>query len=89
MVINLHDYILKSTGKLRKYTDLGCYPLLYVTKSNQCLCADCATNNDEDYDPIVAVDANWENPLLFCDDCNNRIESAYAEDLSVMDALRD
>jgi hypothetical protein len=25
---------------------------------------------------------NWEDPQLFCEECNERIESAYAEDES-------
>jgi len=27
----------------------------------------------------VAVEANWEDPALYCDCCGARIESAYAE----------
>ncbi len=26
------------------------------------------------------IDINWEDPDLYCDHCNRRIESAYAED---------
>lgn len=29
---------------------------------------------------IWAVEVNWENPDLYCDHTNERIESAYAED---------
>lgn len=28
----------------------------------------------------MAVDANWEDPRLYCDHCGERIESAYADD---------
>ena len=73
-------------GRLVKFTSFGCYPVLYLTKRGECLCADCA-NADEakEYsdDPIVAADANWEDPSLHCDDCGERIESAYAEDDAV------
>ena len=75
--INLEDYILN--GKLRSFTSIGGYPLFYVTKQNNCLCPDCASSNDQDYDPIAATDVNWEDPDLYCDECSNRIESAYAE----------
>jgi hypothetical protein len=75
--INLEDYMLN--GKLRSFTSIGGYPLFYVTKQNNCLCPDCATDNDQDYDPIAATDVNWEDPDLYCDECSNRIESAYAE----------
>ena len=75
--IDLSDYVMND-GKLRSYTSIGGYPLFYVTKSNNCLCPNCADNNDLD-DSIVAVDANWENPDLYCDQCSARIESAYAD----------
>lgn len=81
---NIQDYLLND--KLRSFTSIGGYPVFYVTRVNECLCPDCAT---EDKDSIVASDCNWENPLLFCDECSDRIESAYAEDQTVMDALRD
>ena len=29
---------------------------------------------------LEAADINWEDASLYCDNCNNRIESAYAED---------
>lgn len=28
---------------------------------------------------VVATDVNWEDGELYCDNCNDRIESAYAE----------
>lgn len=76
--IDLNAFMLGS--QLRSFTSVGGYPLFYVTKQNSCLCSRCATDNDQDFDPIVAVDVNWENPDLYCDECSQRIESAYAED---------
>lgn len=29
---------------------------------------------------VEDIDVNWEDDALFCDHCNDRIESAYAED---------
>jgi hypothetical protein len=69
-----------SKGKLPAYTWPGAYPIFYLTKGNNILCAECANENDEDYDPIVAADANYEDPTMYCNECNGRIESAYAED---------
>jgi hypothetical protein len=70
-----------SDGKLPKFSSVGCYPLFYLSKQGNVLCADCA-NSDKggDDDPPVAQDANWEDPDLFCDDCSTRIESAYADE---------
>ncbi len=65
-------------GTLPKFTSIGSYPLFYVTMESECLCADCA--NTRTQDSIDAADANWEDPSLYCDECGERIESAYAED---------
>jgi hypothetical protein len=72
------------------YSWPGMYPLYYLTKDGGVLCPKCANDNinlvtDPD-DPqwyIVACDANYENNLLYCDHCDNRIESAYADDAEV------
>lgn len=65
----------------------GGYPLLYVANDGGVLCPKCVQANldlcqDPDADGwnIVGHDINWEDPALYCDHCNGRIESAYAED---------
>lgn len=73
---DLSRYRLAS-GKLAACTSLGCYPLFYVARCNDVLCASCA--DAEESEGIVAADANWEDPSFFCDGCGGRIESAYAE----------
>lgn len=68
------------------HTDLGGYPLYYVTKDNGCLCPKCANENleltlgDDPQWHIEQVDVNWENNDLDCDNCNEKIQSAYGED---------
>lgn len=79
-----------SSGGVRAYTDLGCYPLFYLTKDCGVLCPKCVQDHLElcEGDPaeifneqweVIAHDVNWKDPDLFCDHCNERIESAYAE----------
>lgn len=73
-----------------RYAWPGGYPVFYLTRDNSVLCPGCVQEeiDDEDgevCDPessgyVVAHDANWENPHLYCDECGGRIESAYAED---------
>jgi len=65
----------------------GGYPLFGLAvqkdghdKAEYVMCPKCAGKRDWLDHRIIAVDANWEDPLLFCDFCNERIESAYAED---------
>lgn len=66
-----------SKHAVTKYTSVGSYPLLMVRK-NTAYCPACA--NELDVAPGDVVDVNWENPELYCDECGERIESAYAED---------
>ena len=73
-----------------KFAWPGGYPLLYVTHDGCVLCADCAKADadafyaddsfDDGADLEMSVGPNWEDPSLYCDECSERIESAYAED---------
>ena len=66
-------------GKARKFTTLGGYPLAYLFNS-AVLCPDCAGEEEkEETEGRSASLINWEDPFLFCDECGERIESAYAE----------
>lgn len=65
---------------LPKFSSIGCYPFLYLTASNEVYCAKCAFESLSSDDPVIACDSNWEDPNLYCDSCDERIESAYAED---------
>lgn len=67
------------------------YPVYLVMADCEVVCMTCArkefkliakANRDriqKDWEPI-GVDTNYENPDLYCAHCNNRIESAYADD---------
>jgi len=65
----------------------GGYPLYGVFHDGGACCPKCAsderkvigTTTGSDGWQLVAIDANWEDPALFCDHCGTRIESAYAE----------
>jgi len=67
-------------NSLPKYTSIGCYPMLYLTKCGEVLCADCASECEFEDNPVVDSETNWEDACLHCDECSTRIESAYAED---------
>lgn len=77
---------------LHGYAEPGGYPLYMLTDAGDVLCPSCvktevrsilhAIRTDyrhTDWYPL-AVDANWEDPALYCDHCGQRIKSAYAED---------
>jgi hypothetical protein len=73
------DAIRLKDGTLPAYAWPGGYPVFYLDGENCVLCPKCA--NKEATAPTV-YGVNWEDPQLFCEECNECIESAYAEDES-------
>ena len=77
-------------GELMRYSDVGSYSLAYFCKPSADsklvegeLCADCALAYlKANEGSVVAAEPNLENPLLYCEDCNKRIPSTYAEELA-------
>lgn len=74
-------------GALPSFTSIGCYPVFYFVTADtretfrdaSCWCPKCC-NTEEDEDlSVVAAEVNWEDPDLTCEQCGERIESAYAE----------
>ena len=67
------------------------YPHYYVAKDCGVICPDCVKDNleliaeamTEGWDDqwiVVACDINYEDDSLYCDNCNNRIISAYGDE---------
>lgn len=65
-------------GQLPKYAWPGGYPMFYLTEDGLTVCPKDA-NDPDTSDPPAEGGVNWEDPELFCDDCGERIPSAYAE----------
>lgn len=68
----------------------GGYPCVAITSDGAALCADCVkkelgnivtsiAQNLRDGWKVEGIDINYEDPDLYCDHCNERIESAYTE----------
>lgn len=78
------DAYKNESGKLISFTWPGGYPMFYITRRGDVLCPDCASEElklgEDSFDPPIDGDTNWEDPTLYCDVCNERIESAYTED---------
>jgi len=62
-------------GSIRRFTSIGSYPIFYVQSGHRALCPGCADGVED-----LTRHPNWEDPALYCDECEQRIESAYAED---------
>ena len=76
--MRLHD-IRGEDGKLPTYAWPGGYPILYLDSENFVLCPECANDEGEHNNPIVAQFIHWEGPSEWCEDCSAEIESAYGD----------
>lgn len=73
-------------GTLPRYSSVGGYPYVYLIEGDGVFaefCPKCAREvEDDSKNPakIFSVVVNWEDPELYCEECGERIESAYTED---------
>ena len=80
-------YQINDTGELPAFAWPGGYPIAYIAADSETICPDCANSEEcKTAEPddrqwlIVACDINYDDRYCFCANCNERIESAYAED---------
>ncbi len=78
---------MKEKGAYDYYAWPGGYPLFYITIDYGILCPKCCNENkdllSDEYDPqwyVIAYEVNWEDENMYCDHCNEKIESAYGDD---------
>lgn len=63
----------------------GGYGLVYYCEDNGIICPACVNCEDSfktEDDPqwnVVDVDVYWEGQDMYCDNCNDKIESAYGD----------
>lgn len=76
---------LDENGELPSWAWPGGYPIYYLDGEDSVLCPKCANKSHTDkeefqkFKPKVAG-INYEDPALYCDQCSERIESAYADE---------
>lgn len=63
-------------GAFMRYADGG-YPLLYITKKDECICVDCANDPECELGPPAGMEVHWEGEPEYCEACGAAIESAY------------
>lgn len=67
-------------GNLPSWAWPGGYPIYYVDKEGSCICPKCANREVDASQEVVDSDINWEDEALHCDDCGDKIQSAYGEE---------
>jgi len=79
-------HIRDDNGKLPSYAWPGGYPIVYITGDGGVFCPDCANSEPQCTDPesgsdwlIVTHEIYYEGPVIFCDNCNGTIDSAYGD----------
>lgn len=81
----------KATLRAGDHAWPGGYPMYLITSGGDALCYACGRKNLRCIIPsiatkstdgwrVVATKINWEGHELACDQCGERIESAYGED---------
>ena len=78
-----------------KYAWPGGYPLFILTSDGAALCTKCARQEWRQICEstigkhrlsgwsVEGADVNWEDTDLYCDHCNEQIESAYGEPATI------
>ena len=78
----------KEPLKLRSFTTVGGYPVVYYASDGEAYCAKCAADqylkeqDPEEYigdDRLVAAEVYWEGPEEHCCECGTLLESAYGD----------
>ena len=78
-------------GKFPSFAWPGGYPLFYITRDNGALCPECCNkefelirealaNRDDPQWEVIVADINFEDNMLYCDHCSQRINSAYGDE---------
>ena len=83
---HLLDRCMEEKEELPALTWPGMYPLIYLTGDGGILCPKCVRDNmdliNDPDDPqwyLVAYDIYEEGPVMYCENCNDEIESAYGD----------
>lgn len=76
---------LTYTGNVRSHSQLGGYPLFYLTTFDEVMCAACVQEEIESgdwggADIVTQCGVNYENHGLHCNECDAKIEAAYGEE---------
>ncbi len=70
------SYILPKYSKEPNFVG---YPLFYIKDDCQALCHMCASEENA-RGVLVKMATNWEDDNLYCDECCEKIESAYNDE---------
>lgn len=66
-------------GEVPAHTEIGGYPLAYLTDEGHVLCAACVVVVCHEIDTPLKQCILWEGPDVHCDDCNAAMPTAYGD----------
>ena len=70
---------MKNLPKYTNQPNFVGYPLWYMIDDYKCQCNECATVSKSE-GQSAEEQVNWDDSNLWCDECSEKIESAYADD---------
>ena len=75
------DPIVSKPTSVPRYTDLGCYAILYLSNCSDVFCPDCVDRLAEQGDetPLTQF-VHWEGAPEYCCECNTELQSEYGEE---------
>jgi hypothetical protein len=85
--------LFKATLRAGAYTNLGGYPIYFICENGDTLHHSCARKHakehireirEQDDSRIIGCAVNYEDNDLYCDHCNEPIESAYENARSIV-----
>lgn len=83
---------LREALRQGNYSSIGGYPLFFIMSDSETMHPKCVRanyrevstalrhNEKRDSWHVYGLDVNYEDSSMYCAHCNERIESAYAED---------
>jgi len=69
-------------GSFPSVTSVGAYPIIYITRHNDTVCAACVDAHNDgngDWNPVVIAGVYYEGADKTCEECGEAIPSAYGD----------
>ncbi len=69
----------KEGEDLPSFSSIGGYTIIYYSKEEDPYCGECASQHQEEHNPILHAGTYDEGPDLFCTECGKTIMASYGD----------